>query len=86
MTASTSAADVAIVRATRDWELLGAYPIPGPCRSSRPASRCGAPVRLAPGRYVCGDHRDTPPIQGALVSGRRGAAAVLADLTGAAAA
>jgi hypothetical protein len=31
---------------------------------------------------VCGDHRDTPSIQGALVSGRRAAAAVLADLTG----
>jgi hypothetical protein len=33
-----------------------------------------------PGRYVCGDHRDTPSVQGALVSGRRAAAAVLADL------
>jgi hypothetical protein len=31
--------------------------------------------------YVAGDHRDTSSIQGALVSGRRCAAAVLADLT-----
>jgi hypothetical protein len=32
------------------------------------------------GLYVCGDHRDTSSIQGALVSGRRAARAVLADL------
>jgi predicted NAD/FAD-dependent oxidoreductase len=37
-------------------------------------------VRLGDGRYVCGDHRDTASIQGALFSGRRAAAAVLADL------
>lgn len=37
-------------------------------------------VRLGAGRYVCGDHRDTASIQGALFSGRRAAAAVLADL------
>ena len=37
------------------------------------------PVRVEPGRYVCGDHRDTATIQGALYSGRRTAAAVLAD-------
>lgn len=37
-------------------------------------------VRLGGGRYVCGDHRDTASIQGALFSGRRTADAVLADL------
>jgi len=37
-------------------------------------------VRFGPGRYVCGDHRDTSSIQGAMVSGRRAAEAVLADL------
>jgi len=37
-------------------------------------------VRLGEGRYVCGDHRDTASIQGALFSGRRAAAAVLSDL------
>jgi phytoene dehydrogenase-like protein len=36
------------------------------------------PVRLAPGLYVCGDHRDTASIHGAMVSGRRAAAALLA--------
>ena len=34
---------------------------------------------LGGGVFVCGDHRDTPSIQGALFSGRRCAAAVLAD-------
>jgi phytoene dehydrogenase-like protein len=37
-------------------------------------------IRLGDGRYVCGDHRDTASIQGALYSGRRTASRVLADL------
>ena len=37
-------------------------------------------VVAGPGRYVCGDWRDTPSLQGALVSGRRAARAVLAGL------
>jgi phytoene dehydrogenase-like protein len=39
------------------------------------------PVRVRPGVYVCGDHRDNASIQGAMVSGRRAAEAVLADLS-----
>nr|WP_265736770.1 NAD(P)/FAD-dependent oxidoreductase [Actinacidiphila yeochonensis] len=38
------------------------------------------PVRLLAGLYVCGDHRDTSTVQGALVSGRRAATAALHDL------
>ena len=37
-------------------------------------------VRVRENLYVCGDHRDTASIQGALFSGRRTAAAVLAEL------
>jgi phytoene dehydrogenase-like protein len=37
-------------------------------------------VSLGDGRYVAGDHRDTPSIQGALFSGRRCGNAVVADL------
>lgn len=37
-------------------------------------------VRLGDGRYVCGDWRDTPSIQGALFSGRRCGEAVALDL------
>jgi flavin-dependent amine oxidoreductase len=35
------------------------------------------PLRLAVGLLVAGDHRDTASIQGALVSGRRAASALL---------
>jgi phytoene dehydrogenase-like protein len=36
-------------------------------------------VRLGPGRYVAGDHRETASLHGALVSGRRAAEALLQD-------
>ncbi len=38
------------------------------------------PVSLGDGLFVCGDHRDTASIQGALYSGRRCADAVLTTL------
>ncbi|HUL34150.1 MAG TPA: NAD(P)/FAD-dependent oxidoreductase [Candidatus Eisenbacteria bacterium] len=37
-------------------------------------------VRVRPGVYVCGDHRDNASIHGAMLSGRRAAEAVLSDL------
>ena len=37
-------------------------------------------VRLRPGVYVCGDHRDTASINGALGSGRRAAQSVFEEL------
>jgi monoamine oxidase len=39
------------------------------------------PVELSERLFVAGDHRDTASIQGALVSGRRAATAVLVRLT-----
>ena len=49
-----------------------------------PALPAGSPLRrdvaLGGGLFVAGDHRDTPSQQGALVSGRRAAQAVLAHL------
>jgi predicted NAD/FAD-dependent oxidoreductase len=39
------------------------------------------PVDLGEGLFVCGDHRDTPSIQGAMASGARTARAVLRRLT-----
>jgi phytoene dehydrogenase-like protein len=65
---------------TRGWELLRTYAIPKALPVFGPGAPLRRPVRVAPGRYVCGDHRDTPSVQGALVSGQRAAAAVLADL------
>ena len=38
------------------------------------------PVQLGPGLFVCGDHRDYGSQNGAMVSGRRAAEAVLAEL------
>jgi predicted NAD/FAD-dependent oxidoreductase len=38
-------------------------------------------VRTAAGTWVCGDHRDTPSVQGALVSGRRTAETILRSAT-----
>lgn len=62
---------------TRDWELVARYPI----RSALPAMLAPLefrqPVELGDGLFVCGDHRDTASIQGAIVSGRRAAAAVV---------
>jgi phytoene dehydrogenase-like protein len=64
------------------WRHLKTYHIP----HARPAQPPGSldpperPVRLRPGRYLCGDHRDNASINGALASGRRTADAVLEDL------
>lgn len=60
------------------WEHLATYRIPhGQPRQAPPFSPKKA-VGLADGRFVCGDHRDTASIQGALFSGRRCAEAVAA--------
>ncbi len=65
---------------TSAWRHLATYPIEGALPAMAPPFPLRRPVRFAPGRYVCGDHRDTGSHQGALVSGRRAADAVLADL------
>jgi hypothetical protein len=65
---------------TGSWELLAAHAIERALPGFPPGTPLRRPVRLDEGRYVCGDHRDTPSIQGALVSGRRAADAVAADL------
>lgn len=62
---------------TGDWAHLHTSEI----REALPAFRAGRPLRsdvaLGDGLFVAGDHRDTPSQQGALVSGRRAAEAVL---------
>ncbi|QIG41460.1 FAD-dependent oxidoreductase [Nocardioides anomalus] len=62
------------------WEVVAVHEVPHALPAQRPPFRARRPVRLERGLYVCGDHRDTASIQGALVSGRRTAAAVIADL------
>jgi len=65
---------------TRDWELIASYPIPYALPAMPVPFELRRPVRTAQGIYVAGDHRDTSSIQGALVSGRRAAHALLTDL------
>jgi protoporphyrinogen oxidase len=62
------------------WQEIARYDIPAALPvADPPLDRLRRPVLVAPGLYVCGDHRDSPSQQGALVSGRRTAEAVLAD-------
>ena len=66
---------------TRAWRHVAAYDVREALPSQAPpVGRLRRPVRLERGLYVCGDSRDSASIQGALVSGRRAALAVLADL------
>ncbi|XVS61766.1 FAD-dependent oxidoreductase [Actinosynnema sp. CA-299493] len=68
-------------RGTGGWDLVARYAIPHALPVTPPGRSMRQPVRFGEGRYVCGDHRDTASIQGALVSGRRTADAVLRDLS-----
>jgi phytoene dehydrogenase-like protein len=68
------------------WKHLRTYRIPHALPGQepgvlRPPQR---EVKLAPGLFVCGDHRETSSLQGALNSGRRAAEAVLEELAGSA--
>jgi predicted NAD/FAD-dependent oxidoreductase len=65
---------------TSRWELIATYPIPYALPAMPVPLDLRRPVRTPSGAYVAGDHRDTSSIQGALVSGRRAADAVLEDL------
>jgi phytoene dehydrogenase-like protein len=60
------------------WRRLAVYRIPFALPAQPPdvLTTPQRPVRLRDGLYVCGDHRETASIQGAMASGRRAAAAV----------
>ncbi|HWJ11281.1 MAG TPA: NAD(P)/FAD-dependent oxidoreductase [Nocardioides sp.] len=64
---------------TTGWEHVATYDVPQALPAMPAPHTFRKPVRLG-GLYVCGDHRDTSSIQGALVSGERAARAVRADL------
>jgi phytoene dehydrogenase-like protein len=61
---------------TRDWRHLRTDWIPNALPSQTRSGEDDGPVR--PGVFVCGDYRETASINGALVSGRKTAEAVLA--------
>ncbi len=65
---------------TADWDLLAVHHDPEAVPAMPAPHDLRRAVRILNGLYVCGDHRDTSTVQGALFSGRRAAGAVLRDL------
>ena len=66
--------------AVSSWRHLRTYRIPHALPAQPPRGSVRGRVDWGRGLYVCGDHRDTASIQGAMGSGRRAAAAVLDGL------
>src|SRR4051794_9891625 len=66
--------------ATADLEHLTTVTVTGAQPAALPPLQLRRPVALGDGVYVCGDHRDTASIQGAMASGARAARAVLRAL------
>ena len=66
----------------RNWELLQTYQIPYglPVMNIDPVIR-SPEVEERQNTYLCGDHRETPSIEGAMDSGMRAAAAILTRRT-----
>lgn len=62
------------------WQELARHEVTRALPPATPPHDLRRPTRVEPGLHVCGDHRDSPSIQGALVSGDRAARGVLADL------
>jgi phytoene dehydrogenase-like protein len=68
-------------RPTDDWEHLRTVTLPDALPAAPPPQgRLRKPVALGDGLFVAGDHRDSPSIQGALVSGWRAAGAAIRSL------
>jgi predicted NAD/FAD-dependent oxidoreductase len=64
------------------WRLLRVYRIPHalPDMTAGSLDPPQRPVRIYPGLYVCGDHRDNGTIDGAMTSGFRAAQTVMEDM------
>ena len=69
-------------REVDEWKHLATYEIAYALPSQAPPALTPAEreVRVRPGLYICGDHIDNASIQGAMVSGRRAAEALISDL------
>ncbi|MFI5961584.1 NAD(P)/FAD-dependent oxidoreductase [Streptomyces asoensis] len=65
---------------TARWETLAVHHTAEAVPAMRAPHDLRRAVRLLAGLYVCGDHRDTSTVQGALHSGHRAAAAIVSDL------
>ncbi|MFI8106104.1 NAD(P)/FAD-dependent oxidoreductase [Streptomyces sp. NPDC086023] len=62
------------------WDLVATYPVTDALPAMPPPWPLTRTTRFAPARYVCGDHRATGSVQGALASGTRAATELLTDL------
>jgi len=67
-------------RSAGAWDLIVRHDIPKALPEQPPPLVTRQPVSLGDRLFIAGDHRDTASLQGALVSGRRAANAVLASL------
>ncbi|MGW5786725.1 NAD(P)/FAD-dependent oxidoreductase [Streptomyces sp. NPDC003757] len=65
---------------TSDWRQVAARTVEGALSAMPPPWPLSRTTRLGPGRHVCGDHRATGSVQGALASGARAAREVMAEL------
>jgi predicted NAD/FAD-dependent oxidoreductase len=67
--------------AVAKWRHLRTYAIPHALPTQTPdmLEEPHRRVRLSPGLYACGDYRENGSIEGAMVSGRRAAEALLRD-------
>ncbi|MGV9557379.1 NAD(P)/FAD-dependent oxidoreductase [Streptomyces sp. NPDC003522] len=75
-----AALDEAYDTGTDGWDLLTVRTVRDALPAMVPPRPLTRTTRVAPGRYVCGDHRATGSVQGALASGARAAREVLRDL------
>lgn len=62
------------------WEAVHSVTVRDALPAMPPPLVLSRTTRVGPGRYVCGDHRATGSLQGALASGARAAREILADL------
>ncbi|WP_428933910.1 NAD(P)/FAD-dependent oxidoreductase [Streptomyces sp. ACT015] len=64
---------------TGGWDLLTVRTVPDALPAMAPPQPLSRTSRFGPGRHVCGDHRATGSVQGALASGARAAREILRD-------
>lgn len=65
---------------TAGWRRLAVHHDPEAVPAMPAPHDLRRPVRVLQGLYVCGDHRDTSTVQGAMLSGRRAAQRLLRDV------
>ena len=63
-----------------EWNHLKTFGIAHSQPLFEPGRPFRRPIEISDNCFVCGDHRDTPSIQGALVSGRRAAETILSKV------